>query len=287
MHRIDDVNADVGNLFKDGDGTPQNPPTNFNAAWANAVQEELCNAITGTGASLNPHDNTQLWTALQNIGFRCLKGTFTEQSHEVDVSDFAGSTALFVNEQSFSIVGTLRTRALLIVIPLWNSSSAVTSISFTYGSQTVTLSKWQMFLGFANNGGTNLEVLGVRMIMSRPDGGINVPYLATETFSAMNRIDSGVVRFAYSDEVGSSGLEEWREWQLKSLWGNNQVKKVLCTNDSEVSVPCFKKDDGSWNTVKFKPGVYKEFICVGSCVVEISGVNYEFAVLAVNGTAGA
>ena len=283
MHRIDDVNADVGNLFKDGDGTPQDPPTSFNAAWANAVQEELCNAITGAGTPLNPHDNTQLWTTLQNIGFRCLKGTFTEQSHEVDVSDFVGSTALFVNEQSFSIVGTLRTRALLIVIPLWSTSSAVTSISFTYGSQTVTLSKWQMFLGFANNAGTNLEVLGVRMIMSRPDGGMETSYLLAGVLSAAKVIDSQMVSFTYSTAVGPNNLPEWRNWQLKSYWTPNQVKKVRCTNGVDELIPIYYTLNGDTMNVNFKIGSYREFICIGYCSDTIDGVTYEFAVLAVNG----
>lgn len=72
MHRIDG-DGHVGNRFEDWDpSVPGAQGTVQTAAWTNAVQEELVNAIEGSGQTLAKPDNTQLrkaihggpWTAL-------------------------------------------------------------------------------------------------------------------------------------------------------------------------------------------------------------------------------
>jgi hypothetical protein len=59
MHRID-ADAHVGNLFSEGNPGIGQPGTEVDADWLNAVQEELCNALTDAGVTLVKGDNTQL-----------------------------------------------------------------------------------------------------------------------------------------------------------------------------------------------------------------------------------
>lgn len=66
MHRTDG-DSHVANLFDEGDPGVPRAPTQVDAAWLNAVQEELCNAITNAGIALVKGTNTQLRAALVNI----------------------------------------------------------------------------------------------------------------------------------------------------------------------------------------------------------------------------
>lgn len=63
MHRID-ADAHVSNLFDPGDPLVPRQPTQVDAAWLNAVQEELCNFIAKAGIGLSKGTNTQLEAAL-------------------------------------------------------------------------------------------------------------------------------------------------------------------------------------------------------------------------------
>lgn len=63
MHRID-ADAHVSNQFSDGDAGIGQPGTKMDAAWANAVQEEIANAITDAGIALVKGTNTQLAAAI-------------------------------------------------------------------------------------------------------------------------------------------------------------------------------------------------------------------------------
>lgn len=64
MHRIDGPAAAPGNLFTEGDPGVGTPATVMTDDWANAVQEELCNVITGAGIALSKPSNTQLLAAI-------------------------------------------------------------------------------------------------------------------------------------------------------------------------------------------------------------------------------
>ena len=55
------------NGFQDGNPGAALPATFFNAAWCNAVQEELAEAIEGMGVTLNPAVNNQLLGILQGM----------------------------------------------------------------------------------------------------------------------------------------------------------------------------------------------------------------------------
>jgi hypothetical protein len=66
MHRIDAADHD-GNLFSEGNPATGTPGTKVSAAWLNAVQEELCNAIGLAGIVLNKAVSTQLRAALEKL----------------------------------------------------------------------------------------------------------------------------------------------------------------------------------------------------------------------------
>lgn len=63
MHRID-ADAHVANQFSDGDPGTGQPGTRVDAAWANAVQEEIAGLIEACGIALVKGTNTQLVAAL-------------------------------------------------------------------------------------------------------------------------------------------------------------------------------------------------------------------------------
>ena len=54
-------------MFFDGDphSEPEKPATTINAPWFNGVQEEICNAITSQGISLDSDNSNQLQKAME------------------------------------------------------------------------------------------------------------------------------------------------------------------------------------------------------------------------------
>lgn len=64
MHRVD-ADANVSNMFDEGDPLVPRNPTQIDADWLNAVQEELANAIEGLGVTLVKGTNNQLESALR------------------------------------------------------------------------------------------------------------------------------------------------------------------------------------------------------------------------------
>lgn len=67
MHRIDG-DANVANMFDEGDPGVPRLPTQITAKWLNAVQEELANVIEATGAVLSDAVSNQLKKALGLLG---------------------------------------------------------------------------------------------------------------------------------------------------------------------------------------------------------------------------
>lgn len=62
MQRLN--SPETGNLFVDGNPPLEISPTILYAYWLNTIQEECCNVVELSGLTLDPGDNTQLWTAL-------------------------------------------------------------------------------------------------------------------------------------------------------------------------------------------------------------------------------
>jgi hypothetical protein len=69
MHRIDE-DGHVNNHFAEGDPALGQQATRVGAPWLNAVQEEIANAIEGTGATLNKENNGQLAVILAGLDER-------------------------------------------------------------------------------------------------------------------------------------------------------------------------------------------------------------------------
>lgn len=64
MHLIDAA-GHVNNQFVHEDPANNRPPTEVDADWLNAVQNEIANAISGMGLELNKADQSQLLKAIQ------------------------------------------------------------------------------------------------------------------------------------------------------------------------------------------------------------------------------
>lgn len=75
--------------FSEGDVTVGQEATIVTADFMNSVQEEICNAITGSGLTLDKMDRTQLWQALQRIGRIKLRANATFYV-STSGSDFTG-----------------------------------------------------------------------------------------------------------------------------------------------------------------------------------------------------
>ncbi|MBN8486362.1 MAG: tail fiber protein [Burkholderiales bacterium] len=66
MHRIDAA-GHTGNQFTDGDPGSGVPATVVDAAWLNAVQDELVNVVEGAGLVLSKPAHTQLLAAIKAL----------------------------------------------------------------------------------------------------------------------------------------------------------------------------------------------------------------------------
>ncbi len=66
MHRIDTNQATVNNMFQSGDPIMRTDGTVVDAAWLNAIQEEVVNVILGRGIALTKGVNNQLQQAINS-----------------------------------------------------------------------------------------------------------------------------------------------------------------------------------------------------------------------------
>lgn len=66
MHLIDAA-GHVNNQFVHEDPATNRPPTEIDAAWLNAIQNEIANVITASGVPLNKSENDQLFAAISRI----------------------------------------------------------------------------------------------------------------------------------------------------------------------------------------------------------------------------
>lgn len=64
MHRTD-ADGNVANMFDEGDPGVPTQPTQIDADWLNAVQEELANAVEGAGLTLDKPTTWQLRNVIE------------------------------------------------------------------------------------------------------------------------------------------------------------------------------------------------------------------------------
>lgn len=75
------ISTEADGVFKDGvPGVSRG--TKCNAAWHNAIQNEICNLLTLNGVSLDPNDNTQLYNLFRETLDRIFKSSVSVQNPE-------------------------------------------------------------------------------------------------------------------------------------------------------------------------------------------------------------
>lgn len=67
MHRIDGPGAAPGGQFTEGDPSVGTPASVVTDDWLNAVQEEICGVVEGSGAALSKPSNAQLLLAIKAL----------------------------------------------------------------------------------------------------------------------------------------------------------------------------------------------------------------------------
>lgn len=276
MHKINTDTATSGGEFTDGDEGQAIPPTDLNAAWFNSVQRELIAILTGMGVSPDDNNDGQLWAALQKIGIRC----DYSDDEEVSVSGFSGATAVFHSASDFDIVGLVAKGSLVVIAPYWGDASP-SSISVGYNTGSITIRKWNVFVGFAMNGEDDLNLAGVYIPMLGSSGKLVVGAFEAASVKATKRFETSFVDFEYTTD--QEGLQGQQAWQLASNWEVGQVKRVRCTNAQSggTQVTVFGNSSGNYSQIVFYPYSFREFVCVGT--YETTG--YTWAILAVNGKA--
>lgn len=272
MHKIDSNTATANNEFTDGNGTI--PDTNFNAAWCNSVQREICNAVEKSGQTLDPNNDEQLWNAIVRMGIKAFyaDGDFTVPS------DYKGAIVLFCEAKNFTI-SALRSDSLIFIVPMWGT--VIDKITITYQQWTYDIPYKSGMMAVADNGFDHYTGLFGSCFPLSGNGAVyNFKRVNAGTVQATTYLDS-VESFEYSDD-DAEGLQDWQKFQLASRWTNGQVKKILCTNaeDSGTDVIMYLNSQGTWKRVMFYPGSYREFIFTGETY---SSGSYVFAVLALNG----
>lgn len=147
MHRID-ADSHVGNLFDGGDPLIPRNPTQVDADWLNAVQEELANAITGLGWPLAKGTNTQLLDILRRLPRAWCRVTFNGAAAPVvDAAVGISTTIIAINYAAGAFGLTLSpgvtkgTRAVVAVCPISEPNNcAVYETDVGTTDTTITLS---------------------------------------------------------------------------------------------------------------------------------------------------
>lgn len=136
MRRIDTSTA-AQDLFGKGkhgwrNGNPQAGvrPTQFNAEFVNALQEEIANAIEKAGISLNPEDNQQLFKAVEKIASEQGKTVLNDTPLVI----YAKDRAEFVAKNSANVYQSIPDGAIAIAEgAFYQRSAGVRKISDLIG----------------------------------------------------------------------------------------------------------------------------------------------------------
>ena len=280
MYYITTDTATQDHEFTDGDELQSIPPTDLNALWFNTIQRELINVLSKLGITPNVSNFEQIWDCLKTIGFRAI---YSEG--DVVTTNFDGSVVIFHSASSFNI-DNLKTRSLIVVVPMWTDESP-SYIVVRYGSQNHQIKKGFFFVGMAANGAVqDLSLFGIDIPRAFNGNDLNVGVLTAFKVKSSKRFESNLVSFGISaeDVDPETGLSDWIAWQLFENWEIGQVKRVYCTNvDTVADVPIYYDESSFSKNVQFFKNGYREFVCIGSRSVTISGTARIFAILLVNG----
>lgn len=146
MHRIDTSTAQIDkfgpgkNGFTNGDPATGRRATDLNSDMWDAVQEEICNVIEGTGKTLEKGDNTQLLEAIKLLVGNGVSGALLKAQNLADLLDKAKSRANLG-------LGELATLGLNDVYPVgspipWASDSTPSGLFALMQGQTFDKTKY-------------------------------------------------------------------------------------------------------------------------------------------------
>lgn len=146
MHRIDTSTAQIDkfgpgkNGFTNGDPATGRRATDLNSDMWDAVQEEICNVIEGTGKNLEKGDNTQLFEAIKALVGNGVSGALLKAQNLADLIDKAKSRTNLG-------LGDLATLNLNDVYPIgapipWPSDSAPSGLFAIMQGQTFDKTKY-------------------------------------------------------------------------------------------------------------------------------------------------
>lgn len=85
MHKIDTSTAENG-AFVDKNVALNKPGTVVDAAWLNAVQNEICNLILAAGITLNRDNNHQMALAIESLTYRKARRTIISYNRATELS---------------------------------------------------------------------------------------------------------------------------------------------------------------------------------------------------------
>lgn len=195
MHLIDAA-GHVNNQFVHEDPATNRPPTEIDAAWLNAVQNELSNAIKGLGVALNKDEPNQLLKAIT----AALEGLLMSTS-------FSGKPTAptpAVLDASLQLANTLWVRNLFLRTPrevLSSRSAGVVYTNNTPYDMVVNISG-----GAATAQGTAIILVGEKEFIgsSQPTQGLNMSVSATVPPSITYKVPPG----------NFSTITRWQELSL-------------------------------------------------------------------------
>lgn len=166
MHKIDTSTATSSSEFTDGNPSQGRKATQLNAAWFNAVQNEIINAITAAGltaAASAAADATGGYAQL-TAAIRALRDetggtwkTFPLSADALNVNGWTQNAIVLPDVwlDAISYSGTSIKDAIMIVIPKWTAAgAAVTACTFaqTEGSACPILRGNILLVRFGSNG---------------------------------------------------------------------------------------------------------------------------------------
>ena len=174
MQRIDTATA-IDEKFTDGNPETGRKATQFNAAWCNAVQEEIANTVEKNGETLDPKDSSQLFRATSQLKtFECEPGNF-------DFGEWRGSSVVRVKtlgDLIFPAKAKCPKLATVLVVFPWSADSGTSvTVGQVEGSPFGCIRGNVAFGFFDENGSLS--------------GGFNVPQWAAYSIASFGTLDIG------------------------------------------------------------------------------------------------
>lgn len=176
MHKIDTSTAVDGN-FVDPVPAQGGLGTVVDADWLNAVQNEICNAITATGITLSKTANNQLLSALQlfadNASHRtALPSTLAYDDQTSTTSQDIGDAVAI----TYTNTGWLLSASIFVSITTPSSSGTITfSVDYVVNNEVHTLATKTVDSSFIH-----AENLSVDLNVPYAAGSLEFSFVATE-----------------------------------------------------------------------------------------------------------